>query len=89
MLKGIYHPKAYLRHINNVKPGLISRTKLITSLESSSLTVRLLSEKTHLSYSSVFYHLRSMINEKIVKKGKVKPYIWKLTGVGQKRLYEN
>jgi predicted transcriptional regulator len=89
MFKSIYHPKAYLRNINNIKPGLIARTKLIYSLEDSKLTTKLLSEKTHLSYTSVFYHLKKMINENIVEKNKVRPYVWKLTGLGQKRLDEN
>ncbi|MCW4021147.1 MAG: hypothetical protein NWF14_07975 [Candidatus Bathyarchaeota archaeon] len=86
MVKGSYHPKAFLLHTKNVRRGLIARTKLAALLEGAVLTAKMLSQKSGLSYSAVLYHLHLMEKEHIVARQDKKPYIWRLTGAGQKRL---
>jgi len=82
-----YHPKAYLTHKRNVRPGLDARTKILSVLEAEpGLTIAKIAEKTGLSYSSVRLHMASLEKEGVViRKGK-KPYSWFLTGLGQARL---
>jgi predicted transcriptional regulator len=83
-----YHPKAFLLHTKNIRPGLVARTKIVLVLERESLNAVLISKRSGLSYSSVLHHLRLMKDEKIVARSSGKPYSWKLTGLGQKRLNE-
>jgi len=83
-----YHPKAFLLRTKNVSPGLVARTKIATLLEKESLDASLISKKSGLSYSSVLHHLHLMEEEHIVARSNEKPYKWKLTGAGQKRLIE-
>jgi predicted transcriptional regulator len=86
MFKDSYHPKAFLIRIKNVKQGLVTRTKIVSALEQDRLAAKELSEKSNVRYSSVLHHLHLMEDESIVEKEGKRPYIWKLTGVGQKRL---
>ncbi len=88
MFKGSYHPKAFLMRIRNVKRGLVTRTRIASSLEGDSSTAKMLSEKAGVSYSCVLHHLHLMEDEQIVTREGRRPYIWKLTGLGQKRLIE-
>jgi len=83
-----YHPKAFLLHTKNIKPGLATRTKIITLLEKGAITANQISEKSKLGYSSVLHHLHLMENEHIVSRSSGKPYKWALTGAGQKTLIE-
>jgi len=83
-----YHPKAFLLRTKNIKPGLTARTKIAALLEKESLNAVLISEKSGLSYSSVLHHLHLMEKEHIVARSNEKPYKWRLTGAGQKRLIE-
>jgi len=83
-----YHPKAFLLHTKNIKPGLTARTKIAMLLEKDSLNAVLISKRSGLSYSSVLHHLRLMEKENIIARSNEKPYKWKLTGFGQKRLIE-
>ncbi len=86
MLKKAYHPKAFLAFRRNIRPGLITRTKIISILEEKIIDAKTLAEESRLNYSTVLYHLHLLIAEGIVvRKGK-KPFIWGLTGVGQQRL---
>ncbi len=88
MPKVNYHPKAFLLHTKNVRPGLAARTKIAALLEKDSLDAALISKKSGLSYSSVLHHLHLMEEEHIVARSSEKPYRWRLTGAGQKRLIE-
>jgi len=83
-----YHPKAFLLRTKNIRPGLTARTKIAVLLEKDSLNAVLISKKSGLSYSTVLHHLHLMEKEHIVARGNDKPYKWKLTGAGQKRLID-
>jgi len=75
-------------HRRNVARGLATRTKIISSLEKEDLTAKGLGQVTGASYSALLHHLHLMEDEYLVTRQDGKPYIWKLTGVGQKRLIE-
>ncbi len=83
-----YHPKAFLLRTKNIRPGLAARTKIASLLEKDPLNAALISKRSGLSYSSVLHHLRLMEEEHIVARSNEKPYKWKLTGAGQKRLID-
>jgi len=89
MPKRNYHPKAFLLRTKNIKPGLEARTKIAALLEKNALNAILISERSGLSYFSVLHHLHLMEEEHIVARSNEKPYKWKLTGAGQKRLIES
>jgi len=88
MLRGSYHPKAFLKRKKNVKRGLAARTGIVLSLEGHSMTAKMLVEKIGTSYSSVLYHLHLMEDEGIAARQDGRPYVWRLTGAGQKTLTE-
>ena len=81
-------PRAYLRAIQNVKRGIISRTKLIRVLGVDWKSATKISKQTGLSYKVVTYHLRLMENEKVVAHRSKLPKLWGLTGLGQQRIVE-
>jgi predicted transcriptional regulator len=86
MNKG-FHPKAYLVHKRNIKAGLDARSKIIQALESGNKTIKEICEETGLNYSKVIYHIKLLLNEKIIKKiNKTKPYSLTLTEFGQQKL---
>jgi predicted transcriptional regulator len=87
MVKGIYHPNAYLSEIRNVKRGLKARSAILNSLEKRPATARATAEDTGMRYTAVVHHLKLLKNEEIIERqGKSKSYMWALTGKGQKRL---
>jgi len=86
MFKDSYHPKAFLIRTKNVKQGLVTRTKIAAALEGELLAARAVGEKSGVRYSSVLHHLHLLENESIVEKEGKRPYLWRLTGAGQKRL---
>ncbi len=88
MFKVSYHPKAFLTRRKNVPRGLGTRTKILSQLEKDTLTARILNEKTRVSYSALLHHLHLMEDEHVVTRQGGRPYLWKLTGLGQKRLIE-
>jgi DNA-binding transcriptional ArsR family regulator len=88
MFKASYHPKAFLSNTKNVKQGLATRTKIASILDRGACTAKAISGDAGTSYSSVMHHLHLMENDEIVEKSDKKPYIWRLTGAGQKRLTE-
>jgi len=84
-----YHPRAYLTHKRNVRPGLDARTRILLLLEvEPGLTAAQIASRTGLSYSSVRLHLSSLEKEGIVARRGKRPYRWALTGLGQARLTE-
>jgi predicted ArsR family transcriptional regulator len=86
MLKKVFHPNAYLTTIKNVKRGLRARTRILYVLEKKSADARTTAKEAGLSYGAVLHHLRLLMMEDIVDRKGGRPYIWTLTGVGQKRL---
>ncbi len=87
MVKGTYHPNAYLSHIRNVKRGLKARSAILSFLEKDSGTARNLAQSTGMHYTAVMHHITLLKNEEIIEKqGKKAPFVWALTGKGQKRL---
>jgi DNA-binding transcriptional ArsR family regulator len=81
-------PRAYLRTIQNVHPGLISRTRVIRALGDDWMSATKISKETGLSYKVVTYHMRLMENENVVTHRSQRPKLWGLTGLGQQRIIE-
>ena len=79
-------PRAYLRMIQNVLPGVKSRTKVIRVLRNDWKSAGRIARDTDLSYKVVNYHLHLMENERIVAHRSGRPRVWHLTGVGQQRI---
>jgi len=79
-------PRAYLRSIQNVLPGLKTRTKIIRALKDIMKPARRISSETGLSYRVVIYHLNLMGNENMVTHKGKRPKTWRLTGLGQQKI---
>ena len=86
MVKGAYHPKAYLSNIKNIKRGLQARTRILNVLDKESIDAKNISSKTGMHYGVVMHHLRLLETEGIIERKQSKPHIWALTGIGQRRL---
>jgi len=86
MLKISHHPKAFLAQKRNVQRGLLARTRIILILEKEAANSKKLEQETGFSYASVLYHLHLLEAEDILTRKGKRPYVWKLTGVGQQRL---
>lgn len=72
----------------NVSKGLVSRTRIIQSLETEEKRIVEVSKGSNLSYDCVRYHLKALNKEGIVKRfGVKKPFFWTLTGKGQQKLF--
>ena len=82
------HPKAFLSRKRNVREGVSTRSRIITVLERRPSCAKVIAEEAGISYSNVLHHLRLLEEERIVKREGGKPYVWKLTGVGQLRLID-
>ncbi len=82
-----YHPNAYLELRKNVIRGLKARTKILDVIAGADArTIKEVANLAVLSYSASRHHLRLLEDEQIVKRTGKRPYKWKLTGKGQKRL---
>lgn len=86
MVKEIYHPKAHLSNIRNIRRGLQTRTKILAVLEKRSGDVKSVAIESEMFYGVVVHHLKLLRAEGIVERRSSKPHIWMLTGLGQKRL---
>ena len=86
MLKETYHPNAYLESIKNMKLGLRARTRVLDVLEKLSVDAKSIAKDAGMSYGGVMHHLKLLEAEGIVNRKGSKPYVWTLTGLGQKRL---
>jgi predicted transcriptional regulator len=86
MLKETYHPNAYLASIKNMKLGLRARTKILNVLEKLSDDAQEIAKESGLRYGVVMHHLKLLAAEDIVERKGGRPYVWGLTGIGQKRL---
>ena len=85
-IKENYHPNAYLQHVRNVRSGLRTRTKLLSSLEVQPNSAGNLAVKESTSYEVVMHHLRLLEVEGTVSRKGKRPWVWTTTGLGQKRL---
>jgi DNA-binding transcriptional ArsR family regulator len=86
MVKETYHPNAYLSSIKNVKRGLKARTRVLSVLERHSVDAKTVGSEAGMPYTVVMHHLKLLKSEGIVERKGDKPYLWLLTGLGQKRL---
>lgn len=86
MLREAFHPKAYLSNIKNIRRGLQARTRILDVLDKRSVDAKTVAEETEMHYGVVMHHLRLLEAEGIIERKQSKPYIWVLTGLGQKRL---
>jgi len=87
MVKEPFHPNAFLSEIRNIKLGLKDRTLILATLEKQSCDAKTLAAENGMHYSVVTHHLKLLMAEGIVeRKCSRKPYLWMLTGAGQKRL---
>jgi len=87
MPKNRYNPRAYLTKIRNVKAGLASRTKILSSMEQGARTITEISQKAGISYECAAHHIRLLMRERIVSRsGKKRNYSWTLTQFGQQSL---
>ncbi|MCX8150922.1 MAG: winged helix-turn-helix domain-containing protein [Candidatus Bathyarchaeota archaeon] len=75
--------------MKSVKSGLVARTKILAILEVVPYSAAgALAQKAGLSYVVVLHHLRLLEGEGIVRRKSKRPYLWELTGAGQKRLVD-
>jgi len=86
LIKETYHPNAYLHCVKSVKTGLVARTKILNLLETTTSSATGIAQKTGLSYVSVLHHLRLLERVGAARRKARRPYLWELTGSGQKRL---
>lgn len=86
MLREIYHPNAYLTSIKNMRLGLRARTRILNVMERISVDAKSITKDTGMAYGVVMHHLKLLEREGIVNRKGSKPYVWALTGLGQKRL---
>jgi len=86
MLKEAYHPNAYLEIVKNIKPGLRARTRILNALERFPGDANAIAAESKMPYGVVAYHLKLLEMERIVQRKGNRPFSWKLTGLGQKRL---
>ena len=84
--KEIFDPNAYLERIRNIKIGLRKRTKILIFLSNHTETIHKISQHTNMSYRAVLHHLTLLELEGIIRRKGKKPYVWVLTGRGQKKL---
>jgi predicted transcriptional regulator len=81
------HPKAYLTSKRNVRAGLISRTKILVTLEKNGKSAAEIAKESTLSYDCVSYHLKAMKKDRLVNRlTKTRPFTWELTPFGQQKL---
>jgi DNA-binding transcriptional ArsR family regulator len=86
MLRGAYHPKAYLSNIKNIRRGLLARTRILDVLDKRFVDAKTIANDTGMHYGVVMHHLKLLEVEGIIERKQSKPHIWIVTGLGQKRL---
>jgi predicted transcriptional regulator len=75
-----------MQQIKNIRNGLITRTVLLSLLEIRASDASSIAKETSLSYGVVAHHLKLLEKENTVFRKGRRPYVWELTGLGQKRL---
>ena len=86
MVKEVYHPNAYLTDFRNVKLGLRARTRVLDTLTKISANAKTIAKQAGLNYRVVIHHLKLLETRGLVQRKGIRPSVWKLTGLGQKRL---
>lgn len=86
MPKEGYHPNAYLAEFRNVKLGLKARTAILNVLERDVAETKVIARDADLSYGVAMHHLKLLEAKGIVQRKGGRPYVWRLTGLGQRRL---
>ncbi len=75
-----------MQQIKNIRNGLKARTVLLNLLETRISDASSIAKETSLSYGVVAHHLKLLEKENTVLRKGNRPYVWELTGLGQKRL---
>jgi len=75
-----------MQQIKNIRNGLRARTVLLNFLETRISDASSIAKETSLSYGVVAHHLKLLEKENTVLRKGHHPYVWELTGLGQKRL---
>jgi len=86
MQREIYHPNASLARVKNVSRGLKARTKILNVLEKHSAGASDIAKEASMHYEVATHHLKLLRLEGIVERKGRRPYVWSVTGLGQKRL---
>ncbi len=61
--------RAYLGLIRNIRRGVITRSRILATVErQGQATTAAISRQVHVSYSTVLYHLRNMLRERLVER---------------------
>jgi predicted ArsR family transcriptional regulator len=71
-----------------MKTGLAARTRILEVLDKHVWQARVIANEASLSYEVVIHHLRLLEAEGTVNRRGKRPFLWVLTGLGQKRLVE-
>jgi len=72
--------------VKNVKSGVNARTRILNALETRESAATAIAKSKSLSYGVVMHHLRLLECDGTVSRKGKRPYVWLLTGLGQKRL---
>jgi len=86
MQREIYHPNACLTRVKNVSRGLKARTEILNILEKHSAGASDIVKEANMHYEVAMHHLKLLRSEGIVERKGRRPYVWSVTGLGQKRL---
>jgi DNA-binding transcriptional ArsR family regulator len=86
MPRGSYHPNAYLTNVRNNKRGLKARSSILQGLNIVTGNAKALAAEAEMPYGVVMHHLRLLRAEGIVSRQGSRPFVWVLSGLGQKRL---
>jgi predicted ArsR family transcriptional regulator len=86
MSKGSYHPNAYLANVRNTRRGLKARDSILESLQRVAGDAKTVAAEAKVSYAVVMHHLRLLWAEGIVSRQGSRPFLWTVSGLGQKRL---
>lgn len=86
MPRETYHPNARVAHVRNTERGLRARSLILTKLQKSPGEATSIAREVGLSYGSVMHHLKLLVAESIVTREGKRPYMWMVSGLGQKRL---
>jgi len=86
MPRGSCHPNAYLMNVRNTKRGLKARSSILEGLQRFAGNAKALAAETEMPYGVVMHHLRLLRAEGIVSRQGSRPFVWAISGLGQKRL---
>jgi predicted ArsR family transcriptional regulator len=78
--------RAYLYHIRNIRPGIISRTLILNQLDKEEwISIPAIGLKLNITANTVRYHLYNMLKERIVEKQEDGSG-WRLSSINQTTL---